>query len=368
MKKNRSLLIAIGLLILQVTVYYVLRFFPATVESLYSTGVYPYISKAMRFGLGWIPFSFGDVVYIVSVIMVLRWVWMGMKDLISLFLRHFGKLNAAQAQNSSQKRYTQLFLSLNIIIALFHCMWGFNYYRQPLHEVLKLDKDYTTEELKTVVQQLIFTSNKLHEQLQKIDSLPVVFARPQSELFDLAPIAYQNIGHIYPALDYGNVSIKESLLTIPLSYMGYSGYLNPLTGEAQTNAWINNYKTPVLTLHEMAHQLGFAKENEANFIAIIAGMNHDDFYFQYSASIFALRYCINDLYQRDQKAYKEIRPLIRDGIFKNYKEQRDFWEPYQGIIEEVSHVTYNTYLKANNQPDGMKTYSYVVALIVNYNK
>ncbi|MFT7429262.1 MAG: hypothetical protein ACI9IZ_001759 [Nonlabens sp.] len=352
MQKNRSLFIAIAILILQVSFYYSLRFFPSAVESLYSTGIYPYIAKAMRLGLGWIPFSFGDVIYSVAIIMIIRWLWLSKMELISL----------------SRKRYTQLFLSLNIILALFHCMWGFNYYREPLHKVLDLDKDYSTEELKTVVYQLVFTSNKLHKQLQKTDSLPVSFTRSQSEIFDLAPIAFKKIDHIYPALNYGSSSIKESLLTMPLSYMGYSGYLNPLTGEAQTNAWINNYKTPVLTLHEMSHQLGFAKENEANFIAIIAGMNHDDLYFQYSASIFALRYCINDLYIKDPKAYEEIRPFIRDGVFKNYMELRDFWSQYKGIIEEVSQVTYDTYLKANNQPDGMETYSYVVALIVNYYK
>ncbi|AGC78227.1 uncharacterized protein DUF3810 [Nonlabens dokdonensis] len=352
MRKNRLLLIAIGLFFLQILFYYSLRYFPATVESLYSTGIYPYIAKAMRFGLGWIPFSFGDIVYSVSIIMIIRWLWLSNRDLISL----------------SRKRYTQLFLSLNIIIALFHCMWGFNYYREPLHEVLDLDNEYTTEELETVVRQLIYTSNKLHDQLQPVDSLPVVFERSQSELFELAPQGFENIDHIYPALSYGNASIKKSLLTIPLSYMGYSGYLNPLTGEAHTNAWINNYKTPVLTLHEMSHQLGFAKENEANFIAIIAGMNHDDLYFQYSASIFALRYCINDLYRRDLEKYENIRPLIKDGIFKNYKELRDFWKQYEGVIEDVSQVTYNAYLKANNQPGGMETYSYVVALLVNYYK
>ena len=352
MRKNRLLLIAIGLFFLQIIFYYSLRYFPATVESLYSTGIYPYIAKAMRFGLGWIPFSFGDIVYSASIIMIIRWLWISKKDLISL----------------SRKRYTQLFLSLNIIIVLFHCMWGFNYYREPLHEVLDLDSEYTTEELETVVRQLVYTSNKLHGQLQPVDSLPVVFKRSQTELFELAPEGFENIDHIYPALSYGNPSIKKSLLTMPLSYMGYSGYLNPLTGEAHTNAWINNYKTPVLTLHEMSHQLGFAKENEANFIAIISGMNHDDLYFQYSASIFALRYCINDLYRRDPKKYESIRPLIYYGIFRNYKELRDFWKQYEGVIEDVSQVTYNAYLKANNQPGGMETYNYVVALLVNYYK
>jgi hypothetical protein len=351
-KSLRLFITSIFLLVLQVVGYYCLRFFPAKVESIYSISIYPYIAKSMRFGLGWIPFSFGDIVYTGSILLVIRWLWISKRDLITLSLQ----------------RYTQLFISINIILALFHCMWGFNYYREPLHKVLNIEKEYTTEELQKVVLQFADNSNRLHELLQKTDSLPVAFSRSQHELFKLAPQGFEAIYTTYPTLDYGPASIKESLLTIPLTYMGYSGYLNPLTGEAQTNAWINNYKTPVLTLHEMAHQLGFAKENEANFIAIIAGLYHKDLYFQYSASIFALRYCLNDLYRRDPAAYDRIRPMINDGIFKNYKEQEYFWKAYQGVVEEVSQVTYNAYLKANNQPDGMKSYSYVVALLVNYYK
>jgi hypothetical protein len=190
--------------------------------------------------------------------------------------------------------------------------------------------------------------------------------RSQSVIFDLAPEAFDQIEDLYPELDYGIPSIKKSLLTLPLSYMGYSGYLNPLTGEAHTNAYINNFKTPVLTLHEMSHQLGFAKENEANFIAVISGLRHPDKHFQYSAAIFGLRYCLGDLYSRDPEAYENIKESIRPGIFANYRELTEFWQQYEGVIEEVSQVTYNTYLKANNQPDGMQTYSYVVALLVNY--
>jgi hypothetical protein len=151
--------------------------------------------------------------------------------------------------------------------------------------------------------------------------------------------------------------------------MGYSGYLNPITGEAQTNGYINNYKTPVLILHEMSHQLGFAKENEANFIAVLAGMNHDDLYFQYSATIFALGYCLNDLGLKNPEQLELARSNMRLGILKNYQDLRDFWEPYNdNIVEQISQKTYETYLKANNQPDGMRTYSYVVALLVNYYK
>lgn len=350
MIKKRSVAIAGLLLVLQFLCYYSLRSFPDFIERWYSTGIYVYISKAMRYGLGWIPFSFGDVMYAVGIIMIIRWLWISKRDLITL----------------SRKRYLQLLTALNIIIALFHVLWGFNYYRLPLHAKLNQSQTYTLGQLKTVATAYVNESNKLHEQLQSNDSLPVIFNRSQQELFEIAAPAFAAVPQKELQIAMGPVSIKKSLLTVPLSYMGYSGYLNPITGEAQTNGYINFYKTPVLILHEMSHQLGYAKENEANFMAINAGLNHKDLYFKYSASIFAMQYLLEDLALKDRAAFDALKEKIRPGILVNYREQRKFWEYYQGnLVEKVSHATYNQYLKANNQPAGMQTYSYVVALVVN---
>ncbi|WP_438962765.1 DUF3810 domain-containing protein [Nonlabens sp.] len=369
--KKRHLIIAVSLLLVQVLLYYSLRNVPELVETYYSNGIYPYISRAMRFGLGWIPFSFGDLVYGAGIIMILRWLWISKKDLIvlpfSVMLSRKRYKNKVYAKLATvRKRYTQLFVSLNLILFTFHVLWGFNYYRQPLNVTLKIEKEYSTEDLKRVTLEIAMLSNALHQTLQPVDSLPVVFNRSQDELFKIAPSGFKNLKQSQLRQSLTPLSIKKSLLTMPLTHMGYSGYLNPITGEAHTNAWINCYKTPVLILHEMSHQLGFAKENEANFVAIHAGLNHEDPYFQYSASIFGLKYLLNDLYTKDPAAFEKIKDQLRPGILENYQELRDFWAPYNdSFIEKVSQATYNQYLKANNQPDGMKTYSYVVALLVN---
>jgi len=348
--RKRHLFIAIGLLLLQFLVYFNLRDFPAFIEKYYSNGIYPYISRAMRIGLGWIPFSFGDLIYTTGIIMILRWLWVYKKELIKF----------------KRKYYIQLFTSLNIILLLFHVLWGFNYYRQPLNVTLEIKKEYTLEQLKKTVEEYADLSNIVHRKLQPIDSLPVIFNRSQAELFKIASSGFEHLPQPQLRQELTPNSIKKSLLTLPLTHMGYSGYLNPITGEAHTNARINCYKTPVLILHEMSHQLGFAKENEANYVAIYAGIQHEDEYFNYSAYIFGLRYLLNDLYSKDTAAFEEIKATLRPGILKNYKELSDFWAPYNdGVIEKVSQATYNQYLKANNQPDGMKTYSYVVALLVN---
>jgi hypothetical protein len=177
---------------------------------------------------------------------------------------------------------------------------------------------------------------------------------------------YQNLEKEYPNLHYSPKSIKKSLWSLGLTYMGYSGYFNPLTGESQVNAKIKTYKFPVVSSHEQAHQIGYAAENEANFIATLATLHNDDPYIQYTGYIFALRYCVNEIARRDMKAYEDILPTINYGILESYREMREFWSAYQNPFEVISKTFWDQFLKANNQSKGIMSYSYMVALVVNY--
>ncbi len=55
---------------------------------------------------------------------------------------------------------------------------------------------------------------------------------------------------------------------IPQSNLGVTGYLNPFTNEAQVNTTVPAFLQPFMTCHEIAHQLGFAPEEDANFVWI----------------------------------------------------------------------------------------------------
>ncbi|MEH6407470.1 MAG: DUF3810 family protein, partial [Leeuwenhoekiella sp.] len=169
-------------------------------------------------------------------------------------------------------------------------------------------------------------------------------------------------------LDYPPKSVKNSLFRYPLSVMGFSGYLNPITNEAQINGLIPAHRWPLVTCHEQGHQLGFAKENEANFIGIMATTRNSDPYFKYSGYIFALRYCLNEIYLRNPQAAELLKNKLNIGILKNYAQSYEFWSSYANPLEPYLAVFYGNYLKANNQPLGMQSYNYVVALVVNYFK
>lgn len=348
--KKKAVLILALLLPLQYIAVRVISNYPKFVESWYSTGIYPYISRIMRTSLGILPFSFGDLLYTFFIISVIRWVWLRLKTRF----------------RNPVKWALEGVAVLSVVYACFHLFWGLNYYRLPLHRTLKIKNSYTTEELTALTQKLILRSNELHSSLSSGDSIKVAYNFRKPALFRKTMEGFDFVSKEYPKLTYHGRSLKPSLYSLPLTYMGFNGYLNPLTNEAQVNNQILAYKIPTTASHEIGHQLGFAKENEANFIACLATMHHPDPYFRYSGFTFALRYCLNELYIRDRPQAEKLLKTINPGILENYKEVREFWALHKNPFEPLFQYTYSGYLKANSQPEGMKSYSYVVALLVNY--
>lgn len=304
----------------------------------------------MRAGLGFLPFSVGDLLYALFIILVIRWIIIRIRE---GFKKPYKWLLEAVA-------------TLSVIYACFNLFWGLNYYRPPLHKALEIPAAYTTEELQSLTLVLIKKSNQIHLSITGNDSTKVVVPYSKNELFDLTVDGFEHLEEEFPELAYSQRSIKSSLYSVPLSYMGFNGYLNPLTNEGQVNTVIVPFKIPTTASHEVGHQLGFAAENEANFIACLATMNHPDIYFKYSGFTFALGHCINELSRRDPDLANEFLKQMNPGIRKNYAEVREFWEAHKNPLEPLFMFTYNSFLKANYQKDGMKSYSYVVALLVNY--
>ncbi|TXG35090.1 DUF3810 domain-containing protein [Seonamhaeicola maritimus] len=349
MLKYKKLILALSLIPQYLLVLFLSKQ-PEYVESFYSNGLYIYISKIFRYVLGWLPFSFGDLIYAFGIIYLLRWLFKNRMRLIK----------------DTRKWVIDVFSAVAVLYFAFHLLWGLNYYRVPLHKSLNLKHEYSTEQLIEVTKKLIDASNKLHSKLSVNDSIKVDLPFSKKDIFKITTNGYDNLKTVFPHLEYQPKSIKKSLFSYPLTYMGFSGYLNPLTNEAHVDGLIPTIKFPTTSAHEMAHQLGYAAENEANFIGCLASIHNEDVYFKYCGYTFALKYCLNDIYKRDEALFEEIIETVNKGILKNYEEVREFWEAHENPIEPFFKLFYGGYLKANHQTKGMKSYSYVVALLVNY--
>jgi len=349
MQKRTSAFLAIFLLV-QIIALQVLKHFPEFVEKYYSLGIYPWISKTSRYIFGWVPFSVGDLFYLLITIVAIRWLYKNVKRL----------------RNGTVGFFVDILAAVSVVYFMFHVLWGFNYYRLPLHQSLQLESDYTSQQLLNTTYRFIKKSNEMHRELGYADSVKIDLPYTQKEMFKKTLNGYKNLETEFPQLAFSARSVKNSGWSLGLTYMGYSGYLNPFSGEAQVNDLIKTYKFPVVAVHEEAHQIGYAAENEANFIAALSTLHNDDPYMQYAGYIFTLRYLINEVARRDEAKYNEILTTINPGILESYKEMRDFWEGYENPFENFSKIFWDNFLKANNQSRGIMSYDYMVALVVNY--
>ena len=354
-KRNKILTV---LLFVQIAIVYFLSKFPDFIENFYTNGIYIFISSFLRTLFGWIPFSIGDIVYLVLIILVIRF--------LILFIKN---------KNSNRISLVyQLTAGFSIFYFCFYFFWGLNYSRMPIRKTLEFNnkKDttqsdaYDINKLKTLSDKLILKIIFIQSKLVENDTLPVVVSHSKSEILKLTQTGYQNLSKQFEQFKYQPNSLKKSLFSLPLTYMGFAGYFNPLTGEAQVDHLIPKVSLPITCSHEVAHQLGIASESEANFIGYLAANSHDDLYFQYAANLMAIRYTLSDIYRFDPKIYENYKNKLPIGVLKNIRETHDFWSKYENPFEPFFKIFYNNYLKYNQQKDGLKSYNQMVGLLIEF--
>lgn len=335
------------LLAVQIIGLQFLPYFSPWIEKFYSNGLYPYLSKFFRYLFGWIPFSVGDIIYAVILWFGIRWIIRKRKE---------------------NWRYT-VFAVLNFVSVayfLFHFLWAFNYYRTPLFEKMHIPREYKEEHLVKFTQKLIAVTNKIQYKITKDTAKKVTNPYNDTALYTNAIAAYSSLTKTHPYFAYEIRSVKKSLFRYPLTYMGFGGYLNPFTNEAQINDLPPKYNLPATTCHEMAHQIGYASESECNFIGFLACTQSEDSYFQYAGYTHALRFCLANIAATNETKANQLLQTIHPGILKNFQESEVFWTNRRTFIDTAFEVFYDNFLKMNQQKDGLESYSKFVDLLVNY--
>lgn len=348
--KRRNLFLAL-FLIVQIFLMRWITSDPSWVERYYSSGIYPVISSFFRILLGWIPFSIGDLLLFYFMFYALRFIYRLFKTKFKNFLN----------------KLVGIIAFFSVIYFCFYLFWGLNYYREPLSQSLGYEKSqYFNEELEAMANYFIVQLNEIQMQITQSDTVKVENPYSQREMYELARNGYDSLAISYPQFRYKYGTAKSSLMSLIQSYNGTSGYMNPLTGEAQVNSRIPKTSYPTTTCHEMSHQIGYAAENEANFIGFLASLYNEDIYFQYAAYRMATRYTIYEVYNRDPQKYKTIYNQINLGIKKDFRVSSEFWAQYENPFEPLMKKGYNAYLKSNNQAKGVQSYNYVVDLFIQY--
>ena len=329
--------------------------FPGAVEKYYAMGFYPWIARLQRILFGWLPFSMGDLLYGAIII----WLIVGMV----LLVRRLVKRQADGRWLLGRLRRA-LFVCL-LVYVLFNGLWGLNYDRLGIADQLQLNvQPYSTGELTDLLQGITGRLNTL-DSAARLNR--AALAHPRT-VFTGAIQSYTGLSARDLRFAYASPSVKSSLFGFVDNYLGFGGYYNPFTGEAQVNTGLPVFSQPYTTCHEMAHQLGYAKENEANFVGYLAARSSPDKAFQYSVYFDLYLYAARELYMLDSNLVRPFREQLRPGIRRDYREWQAFNRKYENPFEPIVRRLYGNYLRANRQPQGIRTYNEVIAWLIAYTK
>ena len=336
-----------ALLILLVILIKFSSSYPGFIEQYYSNGIYPLISKIQRILLGWTPISAGDLLYGFFLLVLLVKTWQVVRTLFKTGLK-------------------QVIFFFLLVYVFFYLLWGLNYSRKGIARQLDLRMTtYTTGELDTL-------TNVLEQRLNYYASLVKLAQRDslykKKNLFHESYEAYKLADQQYSFLKYQPRSIKPSLYSYAGNVLGFEGYYNPFSGEGQVNTTVPVFEQPFVACHEIGHQVGYAKENEANFAGFLACLLHSSPAFRYSVYFDMYNYSINELYRNDSSLARKYIDSLHPQVKKDYEELRKFFKKYRNPVEPVITWIYGKYLQANNQPAGRRTYSEVIAFLIAYQR
>ncbi len=326
------------------------------IENIYSQSIYKGIVWVLRSLFGWIPLPLAQILLFVLIAIPIVWI---VRQLIKIRCKQlrFGKF-----------LWNGITLGLAIFSGsyfLFMSLWGLNYHRQAVSEIVQIDpSNITATELEDVCRKLIQLTNESRNLLTKDELHPAVLPMNHRQIIEKALVGFDEVANTFPKFAYKKPSVKIVLFPQLMSMVGVSGIYIPFTGEAIVNMDPPSYLLPATVCHEMAHQLGFSPEDEANYISFLVCRSNSNPSFQYSGYFMAMRYAMNSLGGANKEAFLSLRKDISKGVMTDIEANRLYWGRFYNPISTFTSYFYDYFLKANGQKHGIRSYSLMVKLIV----
>lgn len=268
--------------------------------------------------------------------------------------RYWGKPMGQKAKN-----LFYIVLPMSFLVYTFN--GGINYYADPYINLSGGQSEtYSQEELKTLCLFLIdqinetsisesYQQNRREWKLEGLDSM--------NQLGEQFP----ELGGFYPLP-------KDIINSRFMSAQQMSGLYTPFTMEIYINSEIPDFNIPHTICHELFHSKGYMREDEANFFGYLACIASERQAFRYSGYLTGWIYAGNALAETDPELYRELSKQLKPQVRADLENHNLFWSSRKGILSELSNQWRDTYLKVNNQPDGIHSYDGMVELMLAYYK
>ena len=268
----------------------------------------------------------------------------------------------------------KLFSAAAIMLILFVFTLGTAYHGSPLDVKLGIQKDKVTEtELKETAYTLTELVNELTDEVEFKHEDFSVMPYSINELSNKLMSAYDKACLKYDFIPKMSSRVKPVMMSELMSYTHITGVYSYFTGEANINVAFPDYTIPFTAAHELAHQRGIAREDEANFVAFLVCLESDDPYIRYSGYINVLEYVSNAYYSADSSEghedYRELRAALDIKVRYEQRAYSAFFDKYrENTVADISGAVNDIYLQSQGVSAGSASYGMVVDLTVAYYK
>lgn len=327
-------------------------------EEIFAKGIFHIYSQVFSFVTGLVPFSLAEMGILLGIVLIpALLIWR-----VVVYVKRNG-----------ERIYliTADLLSLLCLGALVYFMLvmgcSVNYYRKPVADYLELTvRDSSVEELYNLHAELAERTSAVREQLTLEDADGVYrLSVSKAELAKWCDDTYDTLAKDHEVFHGVYPRPKRILFSAAMSRTELTGVYVPFTMEANVNVDVPEYSIASTMCHELAHLRGFIREDEANYIAYLACMASDNPELQYSGLMEALILSGNALYGKNPDLYYEIRAGYDEGVNRDLAANSAYWAQFHNTkISNTTEKLNDTYLKANNQSDGVQSYGRMVDLLL----
>jgi Protein of unknown function (DUF3810) len=325
------------------------RLRPEWTERVYARGVYP----AIRSCQAWIQQASPVSLTELGILVLAGWIgWRCLRGLRQVLRRE------RRMRNLLAHGLAWSLAAGGVAGLTFQLAWGLNHARPTLATLIGLSTGpASSAELAGLLVDLEVRAVADRARLDSSPSDPESLRR-----------AWARLGERLEWLTGKPIQPRSALASRLLTWAGLTGIYSPFTGEAHVNAELPLHARPFTAAHEVAHQRGIAREDEANFVAWLVCQQSLSAADRYSGQLLALSYALIAWHRVQPELARANFEGLHEPVRRDLAELWDFWSRRRTVLTNVAKQTNDLFLKGQGQAAGGRSYGRMVDLLIAYRR
>ncbi|MCD7772377.1 MAG: DUF3810 domain-containing protein [Oscillospiraceae bacterium] len=367
LKKSDIALIAVFVLAI---LFNIIARLSVTISDFYVQKIYPIISTPFIWLSGLFPFSVGEVMIALAVLLVI--IGLPVFIIFMIVKRKDKKLTSKVSHFSL--RFVAWIVAYVLMTETLNCF--VMYQCTPFSERYFEETEHTEELL---IETIGAVADGLAELYTEFDRGEDGYIELDDDYIDECKEALQAISEDYSQLSGYYPNPKGIFFSFFMSQESIIGLYIPFAFEATYNRDPQDISKPATICHELAHLKGIIQEDEASFVAMVACFNSDSAAVRYSGLLDAFYYLYSDAKELIGTSYEDA---FREAIanvpseawdYDLYSFKSTYWEENEDkeiipteTVQAVSEALTDANLKFNEVEEGIEIYYEVTELLMDY--